>query len=161
MIFVTVGHQMPFDRLITAVDQWAAARDRDDVFAQIGDASYTPEHIAWARTLCPAEFRDRVEQAVVIVAHAGTGTILTAMELCKPILVMPRRAALMETRNDHQIATAQRFMEMGRVGVAMDEQELPEKLDQISNLKSSGGIASTASPDLLRALSTFIHLTDE
>ena len=45
MIFVTVGTQLPFDRLIRAVDNWAKAAGRRDVFAQIGPASYRPLHI--------------------------------------------------------------------------------------------------------------------
>lgn len=160
MIFVTVGHQMPFDRLVRAVDEWAKAKERDDVFAQIGDAQYEPTHVKWVRNLPPEAFRQRMEQAQAIVAHAGTGTILTAMELSKPVLVMPRRASLMETRNDHQVATAERFREMGRVAVAMDEQELPAMLDSVSDLTAGGAISTQASPELLAALAAFIHQAD-
>lgn len=157
MIFVTVGHQMPFDRLVQAVDEWAAKNNRDDVFAQIGSTKYRPSHIKWTHTVNPSEFQDRIAQADAVVAHAGTGTILTAFEQNTPILVMPRRAALLETRNDHQVATAQRFLEMGRLAVAMDETELPEKLDLISQLQASDTISSSASPELLNAISAFVH----
>ena len=160
MIFVTVGHQMPFDRMVKAIDEWAAANDRSDIFAQIGDAQYSPMHIQWVKTLDPPEFREKVTTADTIVAHAGMGTILTAMQFGVPILVMPRTAAFKETRNDHQIATAERFKEMGRVHVAMDEHELPTMLDQVSNLTSSGTISSEASPELIAALAGFIHQTD-
>ena len=37
MIFVTVGTDSPFDRLMQVVDEWAAASGRTDVFAQIGE----------------------------------------------------------------------------------------------------------------------------
>ncbi len=37
MIFVTVGEQLPFDRLVRAVDEWAAASGKE-VFAQIGNS---------------------------------------------------------------------------------------------------------------------------
>jgi len=43
--FATVGSQEPFDRLIRAVDEWAVLHGRSDVFAQIGDSTYCPEHI--------------------------------------------------------------------------------------------------------------------
>ena len=39
MIFVTVGTQLAFDRMIKAVDEWAGARGRTDVFAQVGPAA--------------------------------------------------------------------------------------------------------------------------
>ncbi len=157
MIFVSVGHQMPFDRLVMAVDEWACARGRTDVFAQIGETLFTPKSFEYASTLSPSQFRTKVELADVIVAHAGTGTILTAMELAKPILVMPRRASLLETRNDHQVATAQRFKDMGRVAVAMDEHELPRMLDELSNVTPGRVIPAVASAELLKALAAFIH----
>lgn len=147
--------------MVRAVDQWAAANGCSDVFAQIGTTDYVPSHIEWSPTLDPAEFRRRIADADAVVAHAGMGTILTAFELGTPILVMPRRGALHETRNDHQVATAERFLEMGRLAVAMDENELLGMLDQVSNLTAGGAISSSASPELLQALAAFIHQTDQ
>jgi UDP-N-acetylglucosamine transferase subunit ALG13 len=152
---------MPFDRLVSAVDEWAGINHHLEIFAQIGDTQYTPRHIKWVKTLNPPEFREHVTKASAIVAHAGMGTILTSLQLGVPILVMPRTAALMETRNDHQIATARRFREMGRVQVAMDESELPAMLDQVLNLTPGETISAQASPELLSALAAFIHQADE
>ncbi len=157
MIFVTVGAQMPFDRMVRAVDEWAVARGRADVFAQISDTDYRPKHIEWTAFLEPAEFRKRVEQSRVLVAHAGMGSILTALEAGKPILVMPRRGELRETRNDHQVATAQRFMSLGKVAVAMDESELPSRLDALDQLSATGRISPWASDRLIRAVGEFIN----
>ena len=156
MIFVTVGHQMPFDRLVKAVDEWAAANDRDDVFAQIGATDYRPTHIKWAKTCSPDEFEQRMADAEFVIAHAGTGTILAALEHGTPIVVMPRRAALLETRNDHQVATAQRFLEMGRVAVGADEHELPGMLDHFGDIEAGERIDSCASPELIEALKAFV-----
>ncbi len=156
MIFVTVGHQMPFDRMIRAVDAWAGARDGAQVFAQIGQTDYVPTNIEWAATIHPEEFRQRVRDAEAVVAHAGMGTILTALELKTPIVVMPRRGALRETRNDHQLATAERLRELGRLHVAMDEIELSSMLDQIASLPAPRALSPAASPQLLRAVADFI-----
>ncbi|MEM9373615.1 MAG: glycosyltransferase [Planctomycetota bacterium] len=156
MIFVTVGHQMPFDRLIRGVDDWAGARQRADVFAQIGDAQYIPRHVEYAGRIGPDEFRRRMTEADAVVAHAGMGSILTALELGVPILVMPRFGRLMETRNDHQVATAERFKAMGRIEVAMDESELPTALDRLTDLRRADRISSEASPELLDAVRGFI-----
>src|SRR5579859_3180811 len=109
MIFVTVGAQMPFDRLVRTVDLWAGRKGRRDVFAQVGPTALSPSNIAYEKFLDPASFRAKVEEASVIIAHAGMGSILTALEAGKPILILPRRGDLKETRNDHQVATAQRF----------------------------------------------------
>ena len=59
MIFVTVGGQMPFDRLVSVVDRWAAETGRDDVFAQIGSSELKPANIETAPFLSPEDFRKK------------------------------------------------------------------------------------------------------
>jgi UDP-N-acetylglucosamine transferase subunit ALG13 len=157
LIFVTVGAQMPFDRMVKAVDEWAGVRGRTDVFAQISATEYRPKNFEWAAFIEPEEFRRRVSEADVLVAHAGMGSILTALEAGKPILVMPRRGDLRETRNDHQLATARRFLALGKVAVALDEHELPEKLDSLERLAPSERISPWASNRLIGALAAFIR----
>ena len=156
MIFVTVGSQNPFDRLIRAVDEWAQGRDTPHVFAQIGRRAYVPRHIAWVRALSPADYRQRVFDADLIVAHAGMGSIITALEFGKPILVMPRRGPLGDTPNDRQVATAERFRAMGWVTVAMDERELAERLASLGQLTARSPICSHASLELLATVRHFV-----
>lgn len=156
MIFVTVGAQMPFDRLIKIVDQWAQAHQRDDVFAQIGSTDYRPHHIQWTPFLSTEEFRQRYEDAKVVIAHAGTGSIITALQLGKPILIMPRRASLHETRNDHQVATSEQFRKFDSVAVAMGEEELITRLEGIDDLRSSQTIEPYASRELVNSIREFI-----
>jgi UDP-N-acetylglucosamine transferase subunit ALG13 len=157
MIFVSVGTQLPFDRLITAVDAWAGAAADREVFAQIGPSRLELRHIQHAQFVSPKECRERMLAADAIVAHAGMGTILTALEMGKPLLVMPRRAALGEHRNDHQLATAHRFAELGRVKVAFDETELPLRLDVLDRIHAQPRISPYASDEFLAALGAFIH----
>ena len=156
MIFVTVGAQMPFDRLLRVVDEWAGRRGRSDVFAQIGPTKMRPKHLRWSQFLEPSEFREKVRLADAVVAHAGMGSILSALEFGKPVVVMPRRGDLLETRNDHQFATARRLLAQGRVVVAFDEGHLVEKLDALGHLSGCEPIAPQASPRLLKAIRTFI-----
>lgn len=157
MLFVTVGAQMAFDRLIRTVDEWAARAGCSDVLAQVGPADWLPEHIAWVRSLGPDEFREHVAGARAVVAHAGMGTILTALELGKPILVLPRRAALQETRNDHQLATAKHLLAQGRVHVAFDDTELLRALDRLDEIQAGQRICGHASPELISTLQTFLQ----
>lgn len=157
MIFVTVGTQVHFDRLIQTVDKWAGLRGRSDVFAQAGPSRYRPKHIQTRRFIDPLEFRRRVESATAVIAHAGMGSIITALEFRKRIIVMPRQAKLGEQRNDHQIATAKRFAEQGRIIVAFNEQELLEKLDQLDIFRETEGVSTHASPCLIAAVRAFIE----
>jgi UDP-N-acetylglucosamine transferase subunit ALG13 len=155
MIFVTVGTQKPFDRLIRTVDEWAGARGTTDVFAQIGPSAYCPRHISAEPFISPVEFTRRVASAAVVIAHAGMGSIITALELGKQIIVLPRRANLGEHRNDHQIATAKRFAEQGRILAAFDEQELFDKLDHLR--RKDEPLIAGASPRLIATIRTFIE----
>lgn len=132
MIFLTVGSQMPFDRLVQAVDHWAGARgSATDVVAQIGQSDFRPAHLRHCMTMSPAEFRRACRSADFLVAHAGMGSVLTALDLGKPLVVMPRRGDLKETRNDHQLATARWLQSRPGIRVAWTETDLASVLDEL------------------------------
>ena len=160
MIFVTVGTDAPFDRLVREIDSWAARTGREDVFAQIGRGGWRPRHISWAEMLEPPAFRERFAAARLIVAHAGMGTILTALHSGKAILVMPKKASLGEHRNEHQTATARHLLDLEKVAVAFDESELRERLDRLDSFPPAARIDSFAQPPLLSGLRQFIHQPD-
>lgn len=147
---------MPFDRLVRTVDEWAGQNRSEEVFAQIGETSWRPRFIEFARWLAPAEYREKVKACSAMVSHAGMGSIITALEFGKPILVMPRRGDLGETRNDHQAATARRFQEREGVAVAFDEHELGQKLSMIQDLSIGMTVSPWASPKLLSTIEQFV-----
>ncbi len=158
MIFVTVGGQLPFDRMIRCVDAWAGQDARQDVFCQIGEALYEPQHARFERFLSPQEFADHLERSSVLIAHAGMGTILGAMQLGKPIVIFPRQAELGEQRNDHQLATARAFAQRGDLSVAMDEAELRQVLARIDSLQPAERIGPAASEPLQAAIREFLEV---
>ena len=160
MIFVTVGAQMSFDRLVRTVDAWAGRSGRTDVFAQIGPDAPAPKNIKWVRWLDPIEFKQHVQQADAVVSHAGMGSILTALTLGVPILVMPRRGDLRETRNDHQLDTAERLQELGQVTVALDEDDLVRQLDTLESIERRDRISDRASEQLCDAIRRFVEQDD-
>ncbi len=155
MIFVTVGAQMPFDRLITWVDDWATAHQREDFAAQIGPSELKPQTLEVLPFLDPQDFRRRMEAASAVVAHAGMGTIITALELGKPILVVPRLGRLDETRNDHQVATARRLAEDGLVLAAYDEAEFAAQMEVLEQRSGGTPIGAQASDSLLARVREF------
>lgn len=156
MIFVTVGHELPFDRLVRDVDDWAGRMARTDVFAQVGKSSYEATHIETREFLDPQAFRRRMSEATGIVSHAGMGTIITALELGKPLLVMPRLAKYRETRSDHQVSTARRFADAGRILTAFSREELFDQLDRLENRTISDSSPVGVSETLLVRLRSFI-----
>src|SRR5262245_38611409 len=159
MIFLTVGAQMPFNRLIRTVDRWASQNRGVECFAQIGPGGAKPWYMRSVEFVAPDQFEALVNKADLLVAHAGMGSIIKALELGKPILVMPRRGVLQETRNDHKLATAKRLSERGLVDVALDEEELSRKLDSIGMLRPHHRIADRADDRLIHAIHEFAHST--
>lgn len=137
MILVTVGTQVPFERLLQYIDSWLANKDEKvEVIAQIGNSSFKSTNFETFQSLQPAEFELLVDQCDLIVSHAGMGSILTALRVKKPIIIFPRKADLGEHRNDHQLATCRSFEETYGVYVARTEDELISLLESKETLES-------------------------
>ena len=157
MIFLTVGSQMPFDRLVSAVDRWADHAGRSDVFAQIGDSLLKPKAIEYTKSLSPAQFTDRVASAELVVAHAGMGSILTALVYAKPLVLLARRGDLLETRNDHQLSTAKWLGRRSGIFVADSDKEIGECIE--AGLREAGPVRPIddhASDELIERIAEFI-----
>lgn len=154
MIFVTVGTQLPFDRFIKAVDEIAPDID-EPIIAQTINCTYQVKNIKTVSFLSPDEFNKLFKTARLIVAHAGMGTILSALNRQKPIIVMPRLAAYKEHRNDHQIATAMKLHELGYIHVAYDKEEL-QTLMCDPNIRPLKIIGNAASRQLTESVFNFI-----
>ncbi len=155
MIFITVGTQLPFDRLIKALDQFYADK-KVEVFAQIGPSEYVPSHFPYVDFISPLKADEMFKKASLIIAHAGMGSILTALKYQVPILVVPRKATLNEHRNNHQVATANWVKTLSGVLVAQDEYEALSMLQKMSTLTSGEKISPYAEDRLLEYLSEII-----
>lgn len=132
MIFLTVGTQFPFDRLVKAVDMAVeTGRITERVFAQTAEGSYKPRHFSTQPSLDKEVFDEYVRKATGIISHAGIGSMTIAMACDKPMLVMPRLKKYGEVVNDHQVAIARKFAESGHVLLANDEEELLEKITKL------------------------------
>jgi len=125
VIIVTTGTMLPFDRLVRAMDRWAGMHAGEEVFAQIGDGSYKPQNMSWARFLVPRDFTDRVRASSLIVSHAGTGSFFLAADTSKAVVMLPRLAVNREHTTDHQVHTARWLSRKPGVYVAMTETDLP------------------------------------
>ncbi|WP_281858185.1 glycosyltransferase [Litoreibacter halocynthiae] len=129
MIFVTVGTQLPFPRLINYMARWAQSHS-ERVVLQTGDGSGFNGCEAY-RSLPSDQFGTFMTEARVIVSHAGIGSILATKAINKPIIVVPRRAKLSEHRNDHQLATAAALDGRAGLRVAWELEQIPAFLDGV------------------------------
>lgn len=156
MIFLTVGTQLPFDRLTRAVDEWAARHPDVKVFGQIGHGSYQPQHMQFRAFISPKESEQQIDAAEIIIAHAGMGSIITALQHQKPIVVVPRRSDLGEHRNDHQVATVRRLAGTDGLSCVNDISELAQLLDARHSLRARAAFPSTAPVDFTNRLRAYI-----
>lgn len=160
MIFVTIGTQEPFDRLIGCMDRLADELYGTEVVAQVSHTEYPIRNMKAFNFLAPQEFNEQFSKAELIVSHAGMGTVISAMKLEKPIIIFPRLASLGEHRNDHQLATARVLEKLEYLHVAYDEATLKEMIYAFKRgeLGSLHRIGDTASPELISSIRQYIDV---
>lgn len=114
MIFVTVGtHEQPFDRLVKKMDDLVAEGViREPVMIQTGYSTYEPKHCSFQKLLPYPEMERYIREARIVITHGGPASFISALQVGKIPIVVPRKSALNEHVNDHQVefsrAVAQR-----------------------------------------------------
>jgi UDP-N-acetylglucosamine transferase subunit ALG13 len=132
LIFLTVGTEYPFDRLVRPIDEYVGSGQiSDQLFAQVGLGGYAPKNMQCAEMLTQDEFDHYLAACSAVISHAGMGTIIRCIEIGKPLLVMPRLSAYSEVVNDHQLLTAKRFADRGDILVANDESEIAARISDL------------------------------
>lgn len=149
MIFLTVGTQLPFDRLVNVVNEFSLNNPAVEIFGQIGKSSLENLNFPSKNELGIEEFNFYFDRADIIVGHAGMGTILSAMTGGKPLFMMARQEKYGEHRNDHQLGTLERFKNNSLCFPFDNEKEFNEKYINFSKNKESdnGFYLSQNAPD--------------
>lgn len=125
MIFVTLGTQdKQFKRLLEAVD----SLDIDEkIVAQIGSTDFSSAKMEIYKYMNLDEFTKYMNEARVVITHAGVGTIIMGLKLHKKMIVAARKKEFKEHVNDHQLQILENFSNEGYI--------LPLKnFDDLSNL---------------------------
>lgn len=159
MIFVTTGTQEPFDRLLAVIVSFAKESGIDIVVQGKTEIKF-PSNVLVKEFLSPMEFDQYFQSADFIVSHAGMGTIISALERGKKLVVFPRIASLGEHRNEHQMATANKMSQLSMVDVAFDDDQLLRMLRSYIGTSSdtnSISIGKYASKSLLESIEEFLE----
>lgn len=156
MIFIITGTQVyPFDRMLRAVD---ALIERgvltEGVFAQIGCATYTPQHYTFERYLDADDFQRHVLAADIVLTHGGTGAIVGALKAGKRVVAIARQARYGEHCDDHQMQIVRHFESTGFIIVARDMDHLDETLKQARAFQPKAFQSNTQ--DIIRIVGGFI-----
>jgi len=157
LIFVTIGSLFPFDRMVRRMDEIAPTMPSQTFFAQIGDGTYEPSNMPFARLLSRREFIAKMDEASLIVAHAGMGSVISAMDVGKPIILLPRVLEWGEHTTDHQMATARWLQGRPGVHVCFDDALLPAMIETaLADQVSNQGMSKTAPENFIARLREYI-----
>lgn len=133
MIFATVGSTMiDFSRMIDGL----AALPSDELVVQHGPATPPPARRAMA-FLDFDEMIALMDEASVVVCHAGVGSILCAMKAGHVPVVVPRLARHGETVDDHQAELATALHREGRVVQVLDVAGLADAVRAVPARRSA------------------------
>ena len=111
-ILVTVGTSV-FDGLIKAVDEQFTSANLS-ITLQIAQGQYQPVNHSFFRR--SESFERDLNNADIVISHAGAGTIFKLMEMNKPFIAVPN----LERLDPHQLDLAQ-FVEENQYGLVCRE----------------------------------------
>ncbi|MFZ5516800.1 MAG: glycosyltransferase [Candidatus Zhuqueibacterota bacterium] len=90
MIFVSVGtNTLPFDRLVKEADSIAKESD-ETFFIQRGHSPYKPVHAKYFDFCEPQNMIHYIEEAEIVISHAGFGIIGDCIVRNKRLILVPR-----------------------------------------------------------------------
>ncbi len=143
MILVVVGTDThAFDRLLKWVDELVERKKiKERVLAQIGHSRYLPKNYEWKRFFSYEEMLAAMKKASFVISHAGAGSVIDALSLGKPIIVVPRRKKYNEHADDHQVQLAKILSEEGKVLAAFEKKDLERAIETIRKRKFRPKIA--------------------
>ena len=129
LMFVTVGATLPFDRLVQMVaDLKARGEIPERVIVQTGAGGAAPVGLEVYESLSFDQIKAQLRDADIVVCHAGTGSLITALREGCRVIAVPRRHDRREVYDDHQQEIAQSFSDRGLIEVANDADELAAAL---------------------------------
>lgn len=117
MIFVTVGTQPNgFLRCLKEVESLVINnRIEEEVVAQIGNTKFESSIIKTIPFLGEMEFKEYIKNASVVITHAGSGALFSAIKAGKKTIAMARLHDLNEMADNHQTELVKKLSEGGYI----------------------------------------------
>lgn len=134
LVFATVGATLPFERLERCVTELKrAGRIPERVLLQVGRTAAVPEPVEGLDRVGEipyGELQSVLDRANLVVCHAGTGSIITALSKGCAVVAVPRTLAHGDHYDDHQAEIASVFASRGLVETGGDAQSIAAALDR-------------------------------
>ena len=84
-----------------------------------------------------------MKEATLVITHAGTGAIITALKNNKKVIAIPRLAKYGEHVDDHQIQLIEEFKQLNFIEPIYEVEELKEAIDKTKKNKYNKYISNT------------------
>nr|WP_018075645.1 glycosyltransferase [Novosphingobium nitrogenifigens] len=133
LVFATVGATLPFERLIRLVDEAKrAGQIPEHVILQTGHCSpvEVDKDIETHEVLSFHDVQDILRRADIVICHAGTGSIITALQAGCRVIVIPRMFERGEHYDNHQWEIAETFANRGIVTMVGSDDDLGAALEK-------------------------------
>jgi len=145
MIFITLGSQkFQFNRLLKEVDKLVQEKKiSEEIFAQIGYSDYIPQNYEYKTFIDRDEFKNLMEKSTLVIAHGGTGAIITAVKQGKKVIAVPRLVEFGEHVDNHQIQLIDEFKELNLIEPVYNIEDLKKAIDSVKDKKYNKYISNT------------------
>lgn len=155
MILVTAGgDNHSFFRLFEAVEKLISCGViRDNVVMQTGNTKFRSTRCQCLDFLDMNEFEKLLRQSHLVISHAGAGTIMSALKLMKPIIVVPRLKRYNEHIDDHQLQLTYILAKQRRVIPVYNTDVLEEAIRVALRFKPSH--SHNAKVEMIEAIESF------
>lgn len=117
MIFVTVGTQPNgFLRCLKEVEALVKKYDiKEEIIAQIGNTNFQTDKFKTITFTSENEFQRLINDASIIITHAGSGAIFNSIKAGKKVIAMARLHDFNEMADNHQTELVKKLAEEGYI----------------------------------------------
>ena len=147
LLFATVGATLPFDRLVDMVaDAQRRGLTPGKLIVQVGEGGRQVAGIDTVETMPFDRIRETLKAADIVVCHAGTGSLITALQAGCHVITVPRLYARREHYDDHQSEIANSLAARNLVQIANNQTEFDLALLAVKTRKP---VMATTDPQAL------------
>ena len=133
MVFIAVGTQkQQFTRIFEKIEK-SKNLEREELIAQAGFTKYETNKIKMFEFIEQENLDKYIEESEYIICHGGIGTIFSALEKNKKVLVVPRLKKYKEHVNDHQLEICRQLQKEGYIVYLDDNEDLDTKIEELKN----------------------------
>lgn len=141
MILVTLGTQkQPFTRLLDYIEK---ANIKEEIVVQAGHTKYESKKMKIFDFISYDDMNKLVDDARIVITHAGTGSITTPLKKGKVVIACPRLEKFGEHVDNHQEQLTEVFYDEGYILKCDEEISLDEALKKAKTFKVKKFVSNT------------------